>query len=364
MNNKTVTFEQHPIATRYTPGAMPEDEFEAFAADIKKRGQIYDVHMYQGKVLDGMSRCKALTRHGMTVRTKEYTGDDPAGFVIAVNILRRKSGTTQRALAGAQLNLEHGLSQDEASKQVGVSKVHINLVVQALKSKNARVLKMLEDPNLTRERLHEELMDCNIVRSTGPITATTTHLSAAGATAGLNNLFANQPLPDGDDDFLADPSDTDELAVDLDETLGPPPSAGGKVISFKPTTEGGLPVTGVKPTHPERRSVVTIAGQLAEKFRGFTEIDQIAFMQMTWPVMRKLLKTAGLSVDGTVPAAAKPAPDVVTSPPSKKTSAQAQVTAQQAIDKAAEASKGASKPRKVLETAEATQGAPRGRKTA
>ena len=84
---------------------------------------------------------------------------DPAGLVVSLNVMRRRMGTTQRAIAGARLNIDFGLTQDDASKRVGVSKVHVNLVVQALKSKNARLIKLLEDPGLTREQLHEELVD-------------------------------------------------------------------------------------------------------------------------------------------------------------------------------------------------------------
>lgn len=155
--------------------------------------------------------------------------------------------------------------------------------------------------------------------------------------------------PTGDAD--AD-TDSELEGVNLDGVLGTPPSANGKVISFPKggTTEGGMPVIGDRPKHPERISRDTPASVLADRFKGLTEADQISFMQLTWPAQRRLLKTAGLSPDADMPPSTKPAaagPGAL-GKPGKATTAQAAKAAQalatatigKAASKPAKASKG------------------------
>lgn len=335
---QTIKFDQHPLALRLVPGSMPDDEFEAFCADIGKRGQRAPIIIFEDKILDGWHRYRACTRLGITPKTEVYDGDDPSGLVIALNVLRRKLGATQRALAGARLNIDFSITQDEASKRVGVSKVHINLVVQALNSNNARVIKMLENPELTRAALHEDLVECGIVRMPStPLVATKTVLSASGAGIGLENLFGN---PDLDDDLLGGEEPNGSDSIDLEDVLGAPPSAGGKVISFdrSATTEGGMPVVGSKPGHPERRSKDTPASLLCDRFKGLGEADQISFMQLTWHLQRKLLKAAGLSESADASPSTKAVSVDAQAKPSKATTAQAAKAAQ-----AAQAAIGAAK---------------------
>lgn len=306
-SSQAARYEQHPLAQQLVPGAMPEEEFEAFCTDIKKRGQLVPIALYEGRILDGLNRYNANLRNGTEPWYTQYEGDDPAGYVIALNVLRRKLGTTQRALAGARLTLDHGLTQDQASKAIGVSKVHINLVVQALNSKNARIIKMLENPDLTRGQLHEDLVECGIVRTpSSPLaTSSTSHtppvaLSTAAAGVGLEGFFHHRPAAEDDDIFGGD-----EKGVDLDTTLDAPPSANGKVMK----SPGGMPVVGGKPTHPERRPKDTPASLLADRFKGLTEAEQISFLQLTWPLLRKLLKSAG--IDSAAEHAAKVAGDAI-----------------------------------------------------
>lgn len=305
--------EQHPVAQQLVPGSMSDEEFNALCEDIKARGQRLKITMYQGKILDGMTRYRACQKVGRTPEFTEYEGDDPAGLVIALNVLRRKMGSTQRALAGARLNMEYNVTQEDASRRVGISKVHISLVVQALRSKNARIIKMLENGELTREQLHEELVDSGVMKPTsytvsrGPDAPST--LSGAGATAGLEALFGRRSGPDddeGDDeddnDILGGSGGDDEGLNDL---LGAPPSAGGRVINTKgETSAGGMPTVGTKPSHPERRTKDTPAYRLAEQFKGLPEAERISFIQIAWPTLRPLIKAAGVSVELPVAATA------------------------------------------------------------
>jgi len=322
----TTELEQHPLALQISPGSMSDSEFEALCADLTRQGQKLPITLYEGKVLDGIHRYRACIRQGLTPVTVEYTGNDPAGLIIALNVLRRKMGSTQRALAGARLNLDYDITQDEAAKRVGVSKVHVNLVVQALKSKNARLIKLLENPDFTREALHEELVECGVIKAGAGVVSmamknSPTPAAALAANAGgLQGFFNSLGASDPDEDLLGEASES-SFDEELGDMLGDPPSAGGKVLNgpTRATTDGGMPLVGSKPSHPERRSRDTPAYQLAEKFKGMSEGDRISFIQIAWPVMRPLLKVAGVSVD---PPAGSPA-----------------AVADAAIDKAAQESK-------------------------
>lgn len=335
----TTALEQHPLALQLVPGTMPEAEFAAFSESIVKKGQHQPIIMFEGKILDGWHRYMVCTKYGLTPKFKEYDGDDAAGFVIALNVLRRKLGTTQRALAGARLNLDFKISQDEASKRVGVSKLHINLVCQALNSKNARLIKMLENPDLSREALVEEMTDCGIINPANRAVPVATHaagnssISAAGAGVGLESVWGKVTSGEAGDDLGDEESQTDD--AEMGDILGDPPSANGKVIAFKPTTEGGNPVIGSRVQHPERRNIETPAYKMAQAFKGLTEPERISFMQISWHVIRPLLTAAGLSTLQVTPAELANAPAPAKPAPSKALSAQAAKVAMQAIDKAA-----------------------------
>lgn len=356
--------EQHPLALQMVPGSMSDEEFEALCADMLKRGQRVPIVMYENKVLDGWHRYRANMRNNTTPKFETYDGDDAAGLVITLNVLRRKLGSTQRARAGAELNINYSITQDEASKRVGVSKVHINLVVQALKSKNARVIKLLEKPDLTREQLHDELVECGVISTPNALSSARSgaqsNLPGTAAGRGLEAFFAAPPgqhNPDDDDDLLGGTGETE--GIDLDDVLGEPPSANGTVISFKKPTEtspGGLPVVGARPKHGERVSRDTPASLLAEKFRGLTEAEQVSFMQLTWHVQRKLLKVAGLSVEadtppGAKPGASAPAPVGKASKATSGEQAKAALQASAAIEAAKQPAKAAKQPAKAAKTA-------------
>lgn len=297
----TPAMEQHPLALQVVPGTMSDAEFDAFCEDVKKNGQQFPIIVFENKVLDGWHRYRACRRNGMTPDIRNYEGDDPVGLIISANVHRRKLGSTQRALAGARLNIDYNITQDEAAKRVGVSKVHVNLVVQAIKSKNSRLLKALENSELTREQLHAELQDAGVIKTSqsvvsmgGKNTPSTEEIAAAAASSGgLQGFFSAIGVSDGDDDdLLGDGID--------DDMLGAPPSANGKVLANKgkvETTEGGMPIVGSRPSHPERRSKLTQAQLLLDKFKAHPLQDRESFVQIAWPHIRPIAMKLGLTLD-------------------------------------------------------------------
>ncbi len=121
----------HPISEIFP--AMEGVEFDALVEDIKARGLIHPLVMYQGKILDGRNRWRACVALGVKPKTVDYRGDDPIGHVVSLNLSRRHLSASQRAMVaekiatlkqGARTDLAQNCakSQTEAAEVAGVSR--------------------------------------------------------------------------------------------------------------------------------------------------------------------------------------------------------------------------------------------------
>jgi site-specific DNA-methyltransferase (adenine-specific) len=97
-----VPTEPHPIASIFPP--MDWEELEALVADIRERGVLEPITLYEGKILDGRNRAEACRRLGITPPTCEFTGDvlEAVAYVWARNRLRRHLTSSQAAVAEAR----------------------------------------------------------------------------------------------------------------------------------------------------------------------------------------------------------------------------------------------------------------------
>ena len=77
----------HPAADLFP--LMPPDELRNLADDIAKHGLREPVWLYEGLVLDGRNRVAACELVDVTPLFREYTGDDPVGFSLSMNLQRR-----------------------------------------------------------------------------------------------------------------------------------------------------------------------------------------------------------------------------------------------------------------------------------
>src|SRR5262249_52951156 len=91
--------EVHPLAATYPP--MNKEELEALAADIKARGLLRPILLYEGMILDGRNRYAACELAGVEPRSVEYEGDDPLRDVNSLNLTRAWTGA-QRAIVAAR----------------------------------------------------------------------------------------------------------------------------------------------------------------------------------------------------------------------------------------------------------------------
>ena len=77
--------------------AIEPDEFIELREDIAKKGVLEPIWLYEGKVLDGRSRYEAAVELNKPTPFNTYEGDDPLGFIISLNTLRKTLSQSQRA---------------------------------------------------------------------------------------------------------------------------------------------------------------------------------------------------------------------------------------------------------------------------
>jgi hypothetical protein len=256
---KLPEYEQHPIAQTLMPGGMDDAEFDAFCEDVLERSILFPATLYEGKVLDGWHRYRAAKRTGSELKFLEYKGKDPAGYIASCNVMRRRLSSLQRALVGARLHRDHGITQRGACKKLAISNEVLSLVLKAIESKNSKIIKRIEnESDFTRGMLKEELEDAGLLRAKPkedtvlPVTPATPFsglISAAGAASGLG--FDT----DGTEDELLDTSNGLKA---------------GQRASKKPKT--------------------TAAQIMSEEFQALMEDEKITFLQMIWPVAGKLVE--------------------------------------------------------------------------
>jgi len=110
----------HPIADVWP--MMDEAKLHELAEDIRKNGQLVPVWLYEDKILDGRNRWAACKIAGIEPRTKEYTGDEPTAFAVAMNDRRRHMN--KGALAAVAAELEPHFADDAKRRQQKAGKEH------------------------------------------------------------------------------------------------------------------------------------------------------------------------------------------------------------------------------------------------
>jgi transcriptional regulator with XRE-family HTH domain len=241
---------------------MDEQEFTAFCEDVEQRGILMPVTMYEGKVLDGWHRYRAGHRTGTRWEEITYKGKDPAGYIASINVLRRKLGSLQRALVGARLHTIHNLTQRDVCRKLGISNEVVNLVLKAMVSKNAKLIKRIEtDSDFTRGMLREELEDAGLMR-----------VKVDNTPLGANSVFALGGTP-ADTNGSDEDEEYEELKVGDDKLV---------------------PVVGKKAAHSERRPKDTQVQKLSESFKALMADEKETFLRMIWPEANSIALEIGL----------------------------------------------------------------------
>lgn len=142
----------HPLAELFP--LMEGEAFAEFMADIRTHGLREPIVLLDGEVLDGRNRLRACKEAAVEPRFTEYRGDDPAAFVVSLNLKRRHLSESQRAfVAGKLATLPKGAnqhaqicapSQSEAAKMLNVSRGSVQMAKQVQKTGAPEVAKAVE----------------------------------------------------------------------------------------------------------------------------------------------------------------------------------------------------------------------------
>jgi len=95
-----VKFTVHPLAELIPP--MSSREYADLKADLEANGQQEPITLYEGKILDGRHRARALDELNLRPISRTYEGDEPAAYVISLNLTRRDLTMSQRAAVAVE----------------------------------------------------------------------------------------------------------------------------------------------------------------------------------------------------------------------------------------------------------------------
>ncbi len=253
------------------PGEMNAEEFAALCASIKADGICNPIMLFEGKILDGRARYKAMRKLELAPVTKQFEGTakQAAAFVLDNNLHRRALNSMQKAIVGARFHLAetNPLTQKEAAEAVGVGVATVNLAVRMLNSNNTPLIKRCEMGDASRNEVAEILYDRDASKQQA--TVTSKHVASQ-------------------DDIIGD-----------DEKDTPAGKAPGNVIDIN----SGSGVVGKRMTKAGHSAKETAASRCVQHFKGLTESERKGFVEMAWPWLGPALRAAG-KLAGTTPAPA------------------------------------------------------------
>lgn len=90
----------HPLA--HLLPEMRDDEYAELREDIGANGQREPITLYQGQVLDGRHRQRACDDLGVIADYRVYNGDEPAAYVLSLNVKRRQLTASEKALTATK----------------------------------------------------------------------------------------------------------------------------------------------------------------------------------------------------------------------------------------------------------------------
>jgi len=120
--------EPHPIAL--LPPPLSSEEARLLANDIRKRGLLHDIWLYEDAInggekkfyiLDGRSRNEACVTEGVEPRYKIYDGTDPLGHAMSLNERRRHLSLAERRLLAKRIvEYDPTITDRELARKAGL----------------------------------------------------------------------------------------------------------------------------------------------------------------------------------------------------------------------------------------------------
>lgn len=132
---------------------MDDEAFNALVEDIKINGVREPIVFIGNEILDGRNRYTAARQLGIEYPVTEYTGSDPLGFVVSLNLKRRHLTESQRAMVAAKIaKMTHG--GDRGANQHG-TRQEANLPVATTNIQAAAILNVSERSIKTAKHVQE-----------------------------------------------------------------------------------------------------------------------------------------------------------------------------------------------------------------
>ena len=92
----------HPLSDLFP--LMEGREFDELVVDIQSNGLREPIWLHEGQILDGRNRWRACAAAGVQEpAARNYSGTDPLGFVLSLNLHRRHLNESQRAMVAARI---------------------------------------------------------------------------------------------------------------------------------------------------------------------------------------------------------------------------------------------------------------------
>ena len=114
--------ERHPLSAIW--GEIPNDQYQELVDSIRKSGDLMaEVRTLDGMVLDGWHRYRAALDAEVQPLIVPWSGDDPAGYVIKQNALRRHLTAGQRTICVARCYDWAEMGSNQHRKE-GVQSLH------------------------------------------------------------------------------------------------------------------------------------------------------------------------------------------------------------------------------------------------
>lgn len=156
-----MNYAPHPLAEIFP--LIQGKDFVSLKQDIKEKGLLEPIWIYEGRILDGRNRFKACQEVGVDPKFREYVGTDPRGFVLSLNLERRHLDESQRAIVAAKLanmnvggdgsnqheksnsaNLQNSTSQSEAADMLNVSTRSVSSAKKVLNEGDESLISAVE----------------------------------------------------------------------------------------------------------------------------------------------------------------------------------------------------------------------------
>ena len=153
-------YESHPIADIWP--LLSDEELQELAEDIKQRGLLNPIVLYEGKILDGRNRFKACQLAGVVPKTLQYEGDKPISHALALNEKRRHLTKSQRAALAVEI--EPMFAAEAKKRQQAAGKTNTNpegknqhTQVESRKLKELFPEATKSEPNKSKEQSRQQV---------------------------------------------------------------------------------------------------------------------------------------------------------------------------------------------------------------